>query len=379
MADLTEKPKEDENEVEAENAAVEGTSPQQQPPMLTPSPILFTPLNESEDDPLIASLKQRLTVEEFNQLMSKYSEGFIRMYGEQYGEDAVVALARKEAAPFFAEIQQAPILTRRFHEPVEALQPKRQVPPAIKQLSASEKIRLLASLRERLGDELFEYEQQQIGDDNLALMVDQLGEEQAVELIRNIAGAKFTGYPGLRSREVPEAPPATIHRPVKKVRTREMGSTLNRRVVQVALIYTVLIGAFYPDFSAFSQIYDVIFPVAFIIIFLVAVVNFFKTGGFDISTVFSWAVVAGIILGGGFGLVVNVIDRGVKTLAAAGIAFTGAFLVGMLLGKPIFRWIERRQLEERHGLYVGIGVALGLAVLIAGWWGIDTLVKLLLR
>lgn len=381
MADLPDKPGDEQKKAEAENGAEE----QQE---IEPMKVMFQPERltaslKPQENPVITSLRQRLTEEEFVQLMSKYSNWFILQWAEQHGEDAVVALVRKESTPIFSEIQPAPILTGRLDEPVEALHPiireESQVQPAKKQLSETEKKRLLASARERLGDELFDYEQRQIGDDNLALMMDQLGEEQAVKLIRRIAGSVVNGYPCLRSRAVPEPPPEPIRRPAKKVRTREMGSTLNDRVLQVALIYAVLIGGFYPDFSAYYQVYESILPIAAIGFLIVAVINFIRTMSFSFEVILTQAFIVSITLGIVFGIVVNLVNLGVRTLGAAGIAFTGAFLVGMLLGKPIFRWIERRQMEDRHGLYVGIGVVLGLAVLIAGWWGIDYLVKLLLR
>jgi len=236
---------------------------------------------------------------------------------------------------------------------------------------------MLNNLRKAIGEDQFQAQVEKFGEDNLYKLVMAAGEDAVVRALQpqTLMPEKFP--PEQKPRPHPEYSPTSsatpqVHR-ANKVRTRELSRRVNRFVLWVALAYGALVGALYPDGALVGEIYNSLLPIVLIIILIVSAVLVFKTGSFDFSVIFTTSVAITVVLTPALGLVGNLIKMGWIPFALAGLAFAGCYSIGMLIGRPIFRWIESKQLEKRVWIIQLAAVLLALLVLVAGWFGLSAL------
>ncbi len=157
----------------------------------------------------------------------------------------------------------------------------------------------------------------------------------------------------------------------RRVRTRESTRRLRQIIFLLALAYGALLGAGYPDWAAFSQVFDSIFYWVVGIIFVIGLVLvlFFRTA-FDLSNIWLWGLLISALISAVIGLGANLFTIGLKVLGVAALAAVGAYLFGLLFGQPVYRWLERCEKEWQMWVVGILAVLLAAGVLVAGWFGI---------
>jgi len=165
--------------------------------------------------------------------------------------------------------------------------------------------------------------------------------------------------------------PASTEASDRRVRTRESSRKLNQIILLVALAYGALLGSGYPDWVRFGQVFDSIFYwiVGAIFVIGLILVLFFRTA-FDFGNIWFLGLVLAALVSSVIGLGANLFTIGIKVLGVAALAAVGAYLFGMLLGRPVFRILERLEKTWMKWVFGILAVIIAAVVLIMGWIGI---------
>lgn len=261
----------------------------------------------------------------------------------------------------------------------------------VSQLDPYTRRQLLDTLRQNLGSQLYQSMLQNSSEDDLLsfaiqtqldqgdrglLGTDVLRDLRLKRMRQRMGEAQYNAF--LRAHSEAElleleskvfAPASTSSE--RRVRTRESTQKLNQVTMLIALAYGALLGAGYPDWAGFGRVFDAIFYWVVGIIFVIGLilVLFFRTS-FDFGNILLLGLVVAALISSAIGLVANLFTIGLKVLGVAGLAWLGAYLVGLLVGRPVFRWLERQEKSWVRWVFGILAVIIALAILTAGWFGV---------
>ena len=157
----------------------------------------------------------------------------------------------------------------------------------------------------------------------------------------------------------------------RSTRTRESSQRVSQIIMLLALAYGALLGSGYPDWVKFGQVFESIFywVVGAVFVIGLILVLFFRTS-FDFGNIWLWGFIVAALVSTVIGLGANLFTIGIKVLGVAGVAAVGAYLFGMLFGRPVFRWLERTEKEWVRWVFGILAGLIAVGVLILGWIGI---------
>lgn len=195
---------------------------------------------------------------------------------------------------------------------------------------------------------------QHMGDNEYQKTLARLGEPAMEEMARKMFGTR----------------PSTTSSP-RPVRTRESSQKLAQIIFFISLAYGALLGGGYPDWVKFNQILDGIFGWVVGILFVLGLilVLFFRSS-FDFSMIWIYGGMLALGISAVIGLVTNLFTIGIKVLGVAAVAFIGCWLVGALLGVPIFRLVERANQTWLKWVIGIIAVLMWIGLMILGGYGV---------